>query len=344
MMTALLSPLLALLLCAPQTINSPKEEPVENPYLPGHSNYELWEGSVDASELGIDVFVPEYTSSHELITIAGQLTNNRIAVRGTGPNVSVVENRDRLIPLGDSIAVIDVPAGRAQVLGILRELDLKVGLERKHRMSREAAPESTTVTYTPRHIELPTAFNSVAGQPPGSGIGLEAIPLYEVGSLLLRGTEAQVARAVELLRSIDLPRKQVLLTIYAIAPHEGPTSAGLPGELVNGLAQLVPGTNFDLLGSASVRTAVGNNQVKLESTLRDGEDLSFSAKPSGYDQGSGEIFLGDCSLYVNSRRNADGPNRETRVSTSVSVSVDEYVVLAAAGGDRTFFVVHTQEG
>lgn len=343
MMTALLSPFLTACLAVTPLIPATQEN--RNDLTPNHSAYQGLAGIVDEKLLGVDLFTPQFINPVQLAQIAGEVAGADLRVRSADASIAV---RNRFNPVAASIAIVDDDASRDRLLQLLVELDRQIGAEEAALREQAALERPATTTFTPRHVSINTAFEALGGAQIGAqGFGVVATPLYEVGSLLLRGSGAEVAAALDLMAAIDQPRAQVLLTVYAIGATEGDSSPDLPADLAAGLSSLVPNTSFELLGSAAVRSTVAGKRVKLEGRLVGGESLQFVADPSAFDESTEELFLNDCSLAVRSASTSQvprGQQRDIDVTTSVSIRVGEYVVMAAAGSSKTYFVVHAQQG
>ena len=166
----------------------------------------------------------------------------------------------------------------------------------------------------------------------------------ERGLLVVRETPDRLKEIHELLKRIDTPKPQVLITCQLIRGGKDIEAGALTGELYAHMEKLVPGFRFDQVGFGMLQSAVvpgGMVSLKLDTNYGDSYELSF--QPVALEQETGTLSVANCTLFKQ-RRQAQGAvhagdSRVRVFSTDTMFRGNEYTVLGASGMDPIFVVV-----
>jgi hypothetical protein len=276
-------------------------------------------GLVGLAELVLDQYAVQNVDPGELADLATELIGRSFRVK---ENAAVpVRN---LRQLGGSIVVYDTKAQVERTLALLAKLDV----------DRNADTQVETLEYKPRFVSLDMASESIAG------LVLHEKVQTQRGLLVLHDRQPAIDAALELLKRVDVPEKQVLLTCQLIDVGESARGQALPRELNDNLQRLLPDVAFAQVGMAMLKTSVTAAipvSVEIEST---GKRYRFSFLPVAYDEASGSLSVAHCSLI----EQLDGGSREL-FNTSTVLRGGEHTVLAATGATPRLLVVRvTQQG
>ncbi len=282
-------------------VNRPVEEP----------------GLVGLAELVLEQYAVKNVDPEELATLATALIGRQFRVK-ENPAVPILNLRQ----LGRSIVVYDTKPQVERTLAFLAKLD-PAGTP-----DTDVKTIFESIEYRPRFVSLDTA------QSTAKSILVEVSLVEERGLLMLRGSREALERTRALLARIDVPEKQVLLTLQLIDVGESARGLTLPRELNDNLQRLLPEVAFAQVGMAMLQTSVRASipvSVEIEST---GKRYRFSFLPVAYDEASGSLSVAHCTLI----EQLDGGPREL-FSTSTVLRGGEYTVLAATGATPRLLVV-----
>ncbi len=214
-----------------------------------------------------------------------------------------------------------------------------------------AAPPETreplqVIEYRPRHEAVSSLLRAlepfarrIANNSDDSGLGTTAVSnvtmLPEAGVLVLRDTAARLAEMQNLLARIDVPAPQVMLTcllIQDVPEADGAdATAGLPGDLVADLRQLLPIHGLARVGQAALRIAVvPGSKVSLTGKLESGQNFELRLEPTGYDREKGSLSVTQCTLRL---------DEDALFTTSAVLAAGEHTVLGASGKQPLFVVL-----
>lgn len=258
-------------------------------------------------ELVLEQYEVKNVSPKELLQLVGSMVNSPLR----GDNLP-----HPLQSLGTRIVIYDT---KDQVQ---RTLDLLERLDQPSTPYREPEP----IEYRPRFLSLNTAFQAVKEL-----ADLSIVP--ERGLLVLYDAPASTEAALALLKRLDVPEQQVLLTCQLLEVGGSAQGPALPRELADNLQKLLPGSTFAQVAMAMLKTSVGGEarvSLQLEST---GKRYRFELVPSAFDASTGSLSVTDCSLV----EEADKPRELFRTSTVLHGG--EYTVLAATGATPRLLVV-----
>ncbi len=274
-------------------------------------------GLVGLAELVLDQYAVQNVDPGELADLATDLIGRSFRVK---ENAAVpVRN---LRQLGGSIVVYDTKAQVERTLALLAKLDVA------GKADTDVKSIFESIEYRPRFVSLDTA------QSTAKSILLEVSRVEERGLVVLRGSREALERTRALLARIDVPEKQVLLTLQLIDVGDSARGQALPRELNDNLQRLLPEVAFAQVGMAMLQTSVSAASpvsVEIEST---GKRYRFSFLPVAYDEASGSLSVAHCTLI----EYLDSGSREL-FSTSTVLRSGEYTVLAATGATPRLLVV-----
>jgi hypothetical protein len=158
--------------------------------------------------------------------------------------------------------------------------------------------------------------------------------LEERGLIVLQGAHADVEGALELLKRIDVPDRQVLLTCQLIEVGGAQQGPPLAKELTDNLQKLLPQTQFTQTGMAMLKTSTGgagSTEISILIEGNGGASYRLSFTPVSFDETSASLTISNCRLVVNGGIELFHTNTVLRGS--------EYTVLAAMGATPRLLVV-----
>jgi hypothetical protein len=269
---------------------------------------------VSQSELVLEQFPVRNVDPDELFQVAENLQGRTYLVR----EANALQRSLRM--LGTTILVYDTKEQIQRVRELLTKLDVDT--------PDDAASAWETVEYRPRFVSLDTVVSSIKNS-------LEHYSrVEERGLVVLRGPRDRLESVQALLKRVDIPQRQVLLTCQLVEYGDSARGPELPRELSDNLEKLLHVGNFAQVGMAMLRTSVSTEkEVKLqvEST---GKRYQFSFVPVAFDESTGALSVTNCTLV----EQAEKEMREL-FRTSVVLSSGEYTVLAATGATPRLLVV-----
>ena len=267
---------------------------------------------VSRAEIVLDQYAVQNVSPVELFNLAKSLRGRGIVIEEEGAQ------RLNLMLLGNTIITYDTKAEVQRMRELLASLD--------------AAPEAKqsnwkTVEYKPRFISLDTARTAI--QDSISHVS----PVQERSLVILQDHAEDVDAALALLKRIDVPERQVLLScqlIDVVGAQQGPA---LPKELLDNLQKLLPQTQFTQVGTAMLKASVDGSEeisMEIEST---GKRYRLSITPVAFDEGSATL-----TVTASMEEWANGELRPL-FRTNTTLKSGEYTVLAASGTTPRLLVV-----
>jgi len=322
----------------------PLAPPAQNPEAQGARSAGPPVVSVDTIQLR--TYTPAFVSAEGLLQIAERTVGRSLFVLERGGMEG--EPVDNLSQLGRSIVLYDEPAYVARMLSALQALDQPTG-------KKEADP-LVVREYAPRYISLSSAGEALqpfqrryeAGEGATRTLTDSLSYLRERNQIVLRDTEENLGRMEELLKRLDVPEPQALLTCYLVQADPSGDGAGLPKDLLANLAKIVPQFRFRSIGFALLQTSIAPGRsltLRIDGGPEVGFDLSFS--PVAYDPTTASLSVQNCTvqrdLYASVTR--DGTTERQRAgdrrlfTTNTVFHGGEYTVLGATGADPVFLVV-----
>jgi len=258
------------------------------------------------SDLVLDQYPVQHVNPAELFQIAHQLAGRSYHVKDNH-NASISGMR----LLGSKIVLYDTQVQVQRARELLARLDVPRQL---------GSPSRKTQEYRPRFVSLQTAENAIENL-------VRVERMAERNLLILADEPENIERALELLKRIDVPEKQVLLTCQLIEVGETPEGPPLPKELVENLQRLLPGSQFNQTGLAMLKTSVGGeNQISLRVTS-ESQDYRLAFTAVAFDESTASLTVAECrvmQLY-------GAENERELFRTNTVLRGGEYTVLAATG-------------
>ncbi|MEM7311087.1 MAG: hypothetical protein AAF682_30735 [Planctomycetota bacterium] len=300
--------------------------------------------SVESIEL--KSYTPRHVNARELYQLASETVAREFYLKERGGlNGAPVLN---LNTLGDRLIVYDEPKVVARILASLQTMDQQSAVS-------PVAPrvQYSVREYAPRFISLDAAVQALEPltrrdetiSPGGERNGTRNVTaVRERNLLVLRDTEENLATMTDLLVRIDQPEPQALLTCYLVRGKAGGDSSGLPKDLVDNMAKLVPQFALENAGFSMLQTSIAIGRtlsLRIDGKGTDKFELSFV--PVAYDAATASLTVQRCSLqreYLQEQGGGliQGAKRQV-FSTSTVFRGGEYTVLGAAGSDPVFLVV-----
>jgi hypothetical protein len=269
------------------------------------------------SEIVLDQYHVQHVDPGELYELAVKLVGREYYVRERGGPRSEPVSSLRL--LGDTIVLYDRKDEVQRARDLIFELDAP---------PPTADSGWTALEYRPRFVSLDTCQAAVQNL-------VKASRVEERGLLVLQGSAQANEMAVGLLKRIDVPAKQVLLTCLLVEAGSAQSGPAMPKELLDNLQKLLPQSQFVQTGLGMLKTSVGGQtpiSVRIET-----EDRSYrlSFVPVAFDEGSGSLTVVDCFMLDESTH----ANVRELFRTSTVLRGGEYTVLAATGRTSELLVL-----
>jgi hypothetical protein len=160
------------------------------------------------------------------------------------------------------------------------------------------------------------------------------------GTIILRDTEAQVGEMSKLLRSLDVPKAQVLITCTVVEAVElSKNDTNLPQDLVKDLAELTGRQSFRTVTMGMVRTAVRSDRsVEINMNGADNVEIKLTLRAAAYDDKT-EVLTLDAVQFSMLTPLPSGGRTQQSFLTSTVLPSNSYTVIGAAGSQPIFVVL-----
>jgi len=269
---------------------------------------------VSQSELVLDQIQVRNVDPDELFQVAVSLQGRSYVVK----EANAMQQSLRL--LGTSIVVYDTKEQVQRVRELLAKLDVDT--------PEDAASAWDMVEYKPRFVSLDTVVSSLKNV-------LEHVSrVEERGLVVLYGPRDELESVQALLKRIDVPQRQVLLTCQLVEYGDSARGPELARELSDNLEKLLHVSSFAQVGMAMLRTSVSTEKEVTLQVESPGKRYQFSFVPVAFDEATGALSVTNCRLVELGEKE---PRELFR--TSVVLSSSEYTVLAATGATPRLLVV-----
>jgi hypothetical protein len=335
-MTSLTIALLAILMTAPvvtaQDVNSATEQPdvldVSPPVF-------------EADTLILRYYTPQVADSHSVANVMERFYRREFYVKAKdGSTSGPVRN---IQAFGDSVMIYDTPEFVDRMMAAMESLELATSSERERAEERAANETLTVAQYSPRYQPVKNLYRALEPFRQEVIVGSDVISgrarhhtawnvtaLDEPATLVLRDTAASVDQMLGLLRDMDVPAPQVLVTVWLLSGSHEQDQGHLPRQLVENLSRLVPYASFTRESMGVLRSSVIAGQAM---TIRGdvGPQDSFELRliPGGYDVENQQLAITSCEFSTGVQA----------FTTSTVVRAGEYTVLGATGSDPVFVVL-----
>jgi len=268
---------------------------------------------VKLSDIVLDQYQVLNVDSEELFQLARTMISRDYYIAGGGNDVY-----PNMRLLGTKIVLYDTAEQVKRMKEMLARLDAPY---------QDRSPSSKSVEYRPRFLSLKTAESAVEDR-----VDVKHIP--ERGLLVLNGEPESVEAALALLKRVDVPEKQVLLTCQLVEVGGTPQGPPLPRELVDNLQKLLPGSQFTQTGMAMLKSSVGGQSVISLRIESQNQDYRLTFTPVAFDETTGSLTISECRL-----RQAIASDERELFCTNTVLHGGEYTVLAATGATPRLLVL-----
>jgi hypothetical protein len=341
-LTTLMITLLAVLIAAPTA--HAQEDPVAKQVVDAHGGFatqvDVSPPTFTADELILRYYSPQIADSRSVASVMERFYRREFYVKSEDGSISgPVRN---IQAFGESVMIYDTPEFVDRVLEAMVSLE-EAATRDPNNPTGERAMQLSVVEYAPRYQPVKNLYqlldpfrkDIVVGflDTPSRGrqaqIARNITMLEEPATLVLRDTAESVEEMVSLLRRMDQPAPQVLISVWLLRGSHEPQQGELPADLVQNLSNLVPFPGFTRESMGVLRSSVIAGQAM---TIRgDMHQDRFELKliPGGYDVDARQLAITACEFYAG----------QQGFSTSTVVSAGEYTVLGATGSDPVFVVL-----
>ncbi len=327
--------------------------------------------SAKSTEVKLSVYRPRVLHPEELQNLAGELFGEQLDVEiWQGDKVVNIVGVAHFMTFGSNLMIRDTTARTTEIAGLLQELEeaeaqrraqeqdevrrqeedamaqqraAELEFQRMHESQRE---KYERMEVRPRFVSLQSlrqalsAFErAIASGPQGEDLN-NFTEVEQANVLLIEDTAAQIERMEQLVALIDRPQAQVQVTAYVLKVAADGGSSGIPGDLVSALAGMNLGSNFRLLSTGTLRSAIqAQRYCELGNAEPNGATWKLRFLPVACDQASGQVTLQDCAFETESvgasTLGGNQPGSTQHFQTNVTIGLDEWVVLGSVGSQPT---------
>lgn len=303
--------------------------------------------------IGMSLYRPVNADARALIKYAIEFTESRVRfiVTDQATGEDVIRHRDRFVQLGQNIAVQGDDAGRQRGVATLAEID---GLLAHGKAAAE--PKAAPIVRT---VQL-------RSMSPGSAMQIldamteriQRLFVAETSTLVLRGAEADVARAQSLLLEVDRPAPQMTLHVTLLEEVTGAPGKPASGDVGQALGSIMPGKQFHEAGRFMVRGSVaGSAPLELASSFGSSSEttatFALRAASRSWDDERKVLTLGSCHVQSARPRFLTEPTPgapatgmptvagfdEEGFTTDLSLNLGQETVVGALGGSSLLVVL-----
>ena len=297
---------------------------------------------VSLSDIRLESYQPQYLAAKDLYPAADRTVGRSLYIAERGGEFG--EAASNLTLLADRILVYDEPKYVEVILAALGKLDQP--------SAANLAPEALVSTeYAPRYITLESvnsalrSFDNRYSGVQGAVTRPQNVSFVEERNLvILRDAQARIDEMLAILRSIDVPEPQAMLTCYVVSAG---AAGGLPQELEANMKKLLPELEFGAAGFGMLRSSVAPGRTLA---LRiEGEEHSFDLgfSPVAYDPATGSLTIKNCrlerdeyqSVFNGTETQRQFSGRRQVFNTNAVLRGGEYTVLGSTGPEPLFLVL-----
>lgn len=250
------------------------------------------------------------------------------------------DGRHDLLPFGNTVVLRVPPEEERETLELAARLDASFA------SGEPGTPRYVILRRRPRYLSQEDIHRAL--QPfqrpidvrgPNGAVSRNVnTSILTDGTLVFRGSRAEVEEVAELLDGLDVAPRQVLFTCYlARGVGETPEEPTLPEELTDDLAELVPFVAFEALATNGARGSA-RGAVTLSSEFPDGGGYELSLRSSAYDEAARALTLDSVEVQLH-RPLPDGRLLTQSIRTGTTLVEGEYTVLGMVGAEPVFVVL-----
>ncbi len=248
----------------------------------------------------------------------------------------------------DSIAIYD----NAEMMTRIRMTIAR--LDQQEELKPAPNQELTVAEYQPRFISLDDARSALApfsryipnasfnrSQLPAnnSQVNRNVTTLAGRGVLLIRDREELVAEMLTVLKKVDQPKAQFLISCVLIQGDKNAEDDRLSRILPKELSSMSPHKKFKMISSGAIRVTAGSGRiVTLSMEGADSVKSWLSFTPTSFDPQTGTLGLD--RIKVEFEKVTLGKRARQSFETAASITKDDYVVIGAFGDNPVFAVLH----
>lgn len=290
------------------------------------------------ADLLLERVLLKHTEAGEIEKEISMMLGRTLSVERNG-EIAQVRN---VVGSGGAFLVYDTPENVRRILKAIELLDVKP-------TPRPDLRQPMIVEeFSPRYITLgdcSSALKIYSRSITTYEFGREnAVPnvsfVQDRGTIILRDTETQVAEMSKLLRSLDVPTAQVLITctvVEAVEPSKNDSS--LPQDLVKDLTELTGRQSFRTVTTGMVRTAVRSDRmVEINMNGTDNVESKLTLRAAAYDDKT-EVLTLESLVFSMQTPLPSGGRTQQSFSTSTVLPSKSYTVIGAAGSQPIFVVL-----
>ncbi|MEM6676229.1 MAG: hypothetical protein AAF726_25500 [Planctomycetota bacterium] len=311
-------------------------------------------------KLGFTIFEPQHIASHSLLRYVHEMTETKVHFFQENPTSGELgaQSRDRFIPMEGLIGIQDFTEGREGAMQLLLDLDTRLHAALDEPSEAPVRSNVQIRAVRLRSLQLETAKQLVLDVSPSVSVSA----VQETGTIVLRGTIADVGYAETYLKKADEPLPQVALRCLVIKPVDPSDTeakgAPVAGEIADSLRSLAPNKEFRSVGDLYLRgSAGGRSMFQVEASLPSLSEQSsapawatLQAVPRGLDLKTGVLTLDACELQLriprfqtmsmngSTQSALDGYNIE-KLSANLALRADETTVVGSLMGSSLYFAL-----
>ncbi|MEZ5975426.1 MAG: hypothetical protein R3E96_11470 [Planctomycetota bacterium] len=267
-------------------------------------------------------------------TLVGENVEYTDVSSSVAANMPMVAKCDRFaeVPGGSALIVTDFPENIDRILSLMDKV------ETTHQAAEAARPSTVSENVVLRSLDLNAARAAVHGLPVEVSAGSDG------SEALISGPRPEVLEAVEQLRALERRAPQGTLHMWLLGgPGDGKSgSQTLPGALVEGLNAVYPAQNWTSYNQSVVRTELSKgSRVYTHSgdavSLPDQSlltEVELQVEIAGFDSKTGTLDLQSFELTSTNQQQIQ------RLTTSMSLTSGEYVVVGSLQGGKLLAVVY----
>lgn len=284
----------------------------------------------------IEYYQPEKAPSYELQRAMQQLDPPAPGRPGPGGVATAVPY---YTVFGETLLVKHREAEMPATLETLKRLDQAYVGE-----SQWQGPKLETFHYQVRHVPLNSVLSGLRGtfQQNQGPTPPSISTIDDRGMVIFRGSPEDVKEVSTLIKALDVPLPQLLITVYIIeGTSKDEADFRVPADLARDLGALVPYEAFNIV-SMGILPSDTVSPMEMEAMFSDqvGE-FKLQMYPQAYDPETGALTIGKIEFRASSNENGVRNNRQ--FTTSTSLRRGQYTVLGAVGADPIFVVAEMKD-